>query len=166
MFNNTLGPSDETSNSTNAIGKGTKLTGKLEANGPLRIDGQIIGDVITKSKIVLGDSSVVEGNIVAQSADIGGKVDGKVEVDDILTLKPSCQIHGDIVTNRLVVESGAKLSGQCDIGITRKPIATMGSENKTVNKSNNFEKIAEQEITKAAAGVTAKVDKLKSRMGV
>ncbi len=167
MFNNSLGPNDEHTNSTNAIGRGTTLTGKLQANGPLRIDGQVVGDVITKSKIVLGDTSIVEGNIIAQSADIGGKVEGKVTVDDMLTLKPSCKINGDIITNRLVVESGAKLSGQCDIGMSGKPATTHQQNfNKPKPEPKNYEKVAEKEIAKTAAVVTSKVEKLKSKLGV
>ncbi len=167
MFNNSLVQDDQHPNSTNAIGRGTTLTGKLHASGPLRIDGQIVGDVITKSKIVLGDTSVVEGNIVAQSADIGGKVEGKVTVDDILTLKPSCKINGDIITNRLVVESGAKLSGQCDIGMSGNVSkAKPPVPKQALTTSKNYEKIGDNEIAKTAATVSAKVEKLKSKLGV
>lgn len=116
MFNNQITQSEQVANTNNAISKGTILRGKVETSGSIRIDGEIIGDVNTQAKIVLGQSSRVEGNIYARNADIGGIVEGKVEVDETLILKPTCKIEGDIVTNTLIVESGAKFSGQCDIG--------------------------------------------------
>ena len=122
MFNNQFIQNEEVGNTTNAISKGTTLRGKVETTGSIRIDGEIIGDVNTQAKIVLGQSSRVEGNIYARNADIGGVVEGKVEVDETLILKPSCRIQGDIVTNTLIVESGAKFSGQCDIGGSLKEI--------------------------------------------
>ena len=122
MFNNQFIQNEEVANTNNAISRGTTLRGKVETTGSIRIDGEIIGDVNTRAKIVLGESSRVEGNIYAQNADIGGVVEGKVEVGETLILKPSCRIQGDIVTNTLIVESGAKFSGQCDIGGSLKEI--------------------------------------------
>lgn len=122
MFNNQFIQNEEVANTNNAISKGTTLRGKVETSGSIRIDGEIIGDINTRAKIVLGESSRVEGNIFAQNADIGGIVEGKVEVGETLILKPSCKIQGDIVTNTLIVESGAKFSGQCDIGGSLKEI--------------------------------------------
>ena len=63
---------EEISNSTNTIGKGTVLEGNIETYGNIRIEGKVIGNIKSKSKIALGNSSHVEGNIIAQNADLGG----------------------------------------------------------------------------------------------
>ena len=139
MFNNQITPNEQVANTNNAISKGTILRGKVETTGSIRIDGEIIGDVDTQAKIVLGESSRVEGNIYARNADIGGVVEGKVEVGETLILKPNCRIQGDIVTNTLIVESGAKFSGQCDIGGNLKEVklrkAQKAPEKKPFEKS-------------------------------
>jgi cytoskeletal protein CcmA (bactofilin family) len=113
---------EEISNSSNIIGKGTILEGNIETFGNIRIEGKVIGNVKTKSKVALGQSSHVEGNILAQNAEVAGEVKGRLEVTDILILKPTAVINGDIVTNKIIVESGATFNGGCKMGITNKEI--------------------------------------------
>jgi len=122
----------ELSNSSNIIGKGTCLEGDIEAYGNIRIEGKIIGNLKTKSKVALGKSCVVEGNILAQNAEIEGEVKGRVEISEILILKPTSIVHGDIVTNKLIVESGATFNGACKMGAVSKEIkiSTNGSRPK------------------------------------
>lgn len=113
---------EELSNSSNTIGKGTTIEGNLETYGNIRVDGRVVGNIITKSKLVLGQSSYVDGNVLAQNAEVLGEVKGKIEVTELLTLKPSSVIHGDIVTNKLIVETGAKFNGGCKMGSAVKEI--------------------------------------------
>ena len=107
---------EEISNSSNNIGKGTILTGNIETYGNIRIEGRAKGDVKSKSKVVLGESSHVDGNIIAQNAEIFGEVKGRVEISDVLTLKATAVVHGDIITGKLIVDSGAKFNGSCKMG--------------------------------------------------
>ena len=104
---------EESGNFNNLIGKGTKLVGKFESQGNIRIDGQFIGTVKSKSKIVLGQSSYVEGEILTKKAEIDGEVKGKIKISELLILKPSAMINGDIITKNITVESGAVFNGKC-----------------------------------------------------
>ncbi len=113
---------DEITNSSNVIGKGTVLEGNIEASGNIRIEGKIIGNLKSKSKVALGHSCVVDGNVVAQNADIEGTVRGKVEITDLLVLKSTATVHGDISTGKLVVEPGAVFNGSCKMGAAVKDI--------------------------------------------
>lgn len=108
--------SQEYINSNNIIGKGSTFNGNVDTYGNLRVEGRIIGNVRSKSKIAVGQSAFIEGNVLAQVAEIEGEIKGSVEVTDILILKPNCSISGDIIANKLVVESGAKFDGQCKMG--------------------------------------------------
>ena len=110
------GAMDDKASSSNTIGKGTVLAGNLETLGNLRVDGKIVGNVKSKSKVVLGPDSIVEGNVHAQNAEIEGVVDGYVEITDLLILKTTAKIKGDIVTNKMIVESGAQFNGSCRMG--------------------------------------------------
>lgn len=101
---------------SNIISRGTILEGNIKTPGNLRIEGRVIGNLVTKSKASLAQSSYVDGNILARNAEVAGEVKGKVEVSEMLILKPTCVIHGDIVTNKLIVESGATFNGGCKMG--------------------------------------------------
>lgn len=117
MFNNNdKQVAAEAMNSNNIIGKGTTFTGNIETYGNIRIEGKVIGDVISKSKVAIGPSAIIEGKLLSQIAEIEGAVKGKIEVTDHLILKPTCKVEGDIVANKLTVESGAKFDGQCKMG--------------------------------------------------
>lgn len=113
---------EELSNSSNIIGKGTTLEGDIESFGNIRIEGRIKGSIKSKSKIACGHSSYVDGSILAQNAEVAGEVTGKIEVTELLILKPSAVVHGDIITNKFIVESGAVFNGSCKMGVTPKEI--------------------------------------------
>jgi cytoskeletal protein CcmA (bactofilin family) len=107
---------EELGNSSNIIGKGTFLEGNLSTAGNIRVEGKVGGNIQTKTKLVLGGTSVVEGSIIAQTAEIGGEVHGTIEVSGLLTLKATAVVNGDIDTSKLVFEEGAKFNGKCSMG--------------------------------------------------
>lgn len=119
---------DELSSSSNNIGKGTFLEGNIETFGNIRIEGKVNGNVKSKSKVALGHQSHVEGNIVAQNADIEGEVKGKIEIAELLVLKATAVINGDIMTGKMVVEPGAVFNGTCKMGNSMKEIK-IGDQN-------------------------------------
>ncbi len=139
---------EEITNVSNTIGKGTFLEGNIESFGNIRIEGNIKGNVKSKAKVALGGSSSVEGNILAQNAEIAGEVKGTIEVTEMLTLKPSAVIHGDIVTNKMLVEAGAVFNGSCKMGVTINEIKI--GEN---GQSKPAAKPQQQEV-KPGAGVS------------
>lgn len=114
--------SNEKSNGTNGgttlIGAGTTLKGDISSNSDLRIDGTIIGNIKSSSKIVIGASGVVEGDIDGNQADIVGKVSGNIKVKDILQLRGDCVVSGNIYAVKLQVEPSATFNGQCHMGQT------------------------------------------------
>lgn len=108
--------SAEAANSNNIIGKGSTFKGNVETYGNIRVEGKIIGDLTSKSKVAIGPSAFIDGNVLAQVAEVEGEIKGSIEVTELLTLKPNCKISGDIITAKLVVESGARFDGQCKMG--------------------------------------------------
>ena len=125
----------EFSNSSNIIGKGTSLDGNLTTAGNLRVEGKVGGNIHTKAKVVLGDTSMVEGNIIAQNAEIGGEVQGTIQIAGLLTLKPTAVVNGDIITSKLVFEEGAKFNGQCNMGDPAKA-TKLAQPQSTAHKKN------------------------------
>ncbi|WP_258103089.1 polymer-forming cytoskeletal protein [Marinoscillum sp. MHG1-6] len=113
---------EQLSNSSNIIGKGTMLEGNIETFGNLRIEGKVIGHIKTKSKVAFGHSSQIDGSVLAQNAEVAGHITGSVEVTEVLVLKPTAIVEGDIITNKLIVESGATFNGSCKMGVKSKEI--------------------------------------------
>ena len=107
---------EEISTSSNVIGKGTTIEGNIETSGNIRIEGKVMGNIKSRAKIALGTGSQVEGNISAQNADIEGHVKGKIDILEILVLKATAVITGDISTGKLVIEPGATFNGSCKMG--------------------------------------------------
>jgi len=99
--------------SINLLGSGTIVKGEIKLNGDFRIDGMFIGSINCKGKVVVGNTGVIEGEIICQNADFSGEVKATVKVAELLTLKESAKFTGDITTNKLAIEPGAKFSGQC-----------------------------------------------------
>ena len=123
------------SKSSNHIGEGTIFKGNIEATGNLRIDGRVEGDIDCKAKLVLGVKSFVLGNVRAQSTEVEGTVEGTLTVSGVLALKPSAQIHGDIHTEKLIIEQGATFNGKCQMGdLPQKKINNAGQEKKIRQK--------------------------------
>ena len=118
MFNKNSpqGKPDAGTSSINLIGAGTIVEGDIKSNGDIRIDGTVVGNIVSKSKIVVGATGSINGNITSQNADVSGSIKGKVTVNELLFLKSSANIQGDIVTGKLVVEVGATFTGTCNMG--------------------------------------------------
>ena len=106
----------------NIIGQGTSILGDINSNGDIRIDGTLKGSIKTEGKVVLGREGVVEGDVVCQNADISGIIKAKITVSNLLSLKETAKLNGDIVTNKLSIEPGAEFTGSCSMGAVIREI--------------------------------------------
>lgn len=117
------------SNGFNNLVKGTKIEGNVTSESDIRIDGVIVGVLKCSAKVIIGPSGLVEGEVICQNAMIEGRFDGKLVVSELLTVKETAQITGEVKTNKLVVQSGAKFNVSCTMGSQQsngaKGVATM-----------------------------------------
>ena len=97
----------------NNILTGTKISGNIETNGDFRIDGNIEGNVNSKGKVVIGINGFIKGEVICTHAEISGTLEGKISVSELLSLKASSKITGDIRTGKLSIEPGAFFTGNC-----------------------------------------------------
>lgn len=97
----------------NLINEGTRISGDLVAQGDVRIDGHLKGDVNTRARLAIGASGHVEGQLNGSMVDIAGEVKGDVVVSGVLTLRKSARVRGDLTVGKLVIEEGAMFTGQC-----------------------------------------------------
>jgi len=110
----------------NTIGAGTVITGDIQSKGDVRIDGNLKGSVNTTGKLVLGKEGVIEGDVVCNNADISGTLKAKITVSQLLLLKTTAKLTGDISTNKLSIEPGAAFTGSCSMGAVIKDIKGVG----------------------------------------
>ncbi len=100
-------------NAASLISAGTTLTGDLNSNADLRIDGTLVGNINSTAKVIIGANGTVKGDINGHQADILGRVTGAVKVKELLQLKGTSVIQGNIHAGKLQVEPTATFNGEC-----------------------------------------------------
>jgi cytoskeletal protein CcmA (bactofilin family) len=100
-------------NTVSRISAGTVIKGEIVSPNDIRIDGLFEGKVISKSRVVIGESANVKGDIICENIDLWGKVEGNLYVKDTLALKEGSNINGNLHIRRLLVELGATFNGTC-----------------------------------------------------
>lgn len=119
---------NETNGVVNLIGVGTTISGDITSSGDIRVDGTLKGSINTKGKVVVGTTGIVEGDVICQNADVSGELKAKVSVSELLSLKSTAKLDGDIITNKLAIEPGANFSGSCSMGAVIKDINNAGKQ--------------------------------------
>jgi cytoskeletal protein CcmA (bactofilin family) len=109
--------------SSNRILQGTTIEGEVISDGDFRVDGQIKGNISINGKLVVGEKGHVNGDIKCGSATITGRLEGKLVVEDLLTLEDSARVEGDIFTMKLSIQPGAEFSGSCKMGAVVREIS-------------------------------------------
>lgn len=103
-------------NSVNNIANSTEFIGDLKTENDIKFDGKLEGKLVTKSKLVLGQSGLIKGEVHCKSAIISGKIEGKVFVDELITLQSTAVVEGEITIGKIAIEPGAIFNGSCIMG--------------------------------------------------
>lgn len=93
------------------IGSNSEFRGDISAQGTLRVDGKITGNIIADS-VILGDGASVTGNIKARCVVIGGRIDGNIDAEELVEIKHTGKLYGDIHTRKLSVAEGGIFEGR------------------------------------------------------
>lgn len=100
-------------NEVSRIAQGVVVKGDISSLADIRIDGQVDGTVFSDGKVVVGETARLSGNLLCTTVDLWGKMDGDIYVKDILSLKSSSIVNGNIYVRKLQVEMGAQINGSC-----------------------------------------------------
>ncbi len=100
---------------TTIIGKGAECNGDFSAQGSVRIDGCVRGNVTVTDTLVIGTTGYIEGDISAKGVIIGGEVMGNVNAPERAELTANARVIGDICTSIIVVDEHAVFQGKCDM---------------------------------------------------
>ncbi len=88
-----------------------RVTGDLESEGDIQIDGAVEGDV-RSSSVTVGEHAIVSGAIVAATVHVAGTVKGQINGKQV-ELARTAKVTGDIVHESLAIEAGAFIQGLC-----------------------------------------------------
>ena len=130
-----------TSHALNTLVHGTVVEGTVKSESDIRIDGVIKGSLNCKAKVIIGPEGFVEGEVRCKNAVIEGRFEGTLHVSELLNVKESAKVVGDVQTNKLIVQSGAVFSVACQMGSTPKP---KNSKSDSVKAAKEFVKSAEK----------------------
>ena len=97
----------------NIIAAGTTLTGEIVSAGDCRIDGVLKGNIISNSKIYIGKTGMIEGKIQCHSIEIEGQAKADITATELLSLKASAFLTGNICISKIAIEPGANFVGNC-----------------------------------------------------
>jgi cytoskeletal protein CcmA (bactofilin family) len=95
------------------LDKGSKISGKLFFEGPVRIDGQVDGEISANDAVVIGESAIVTAQLKASSIVIAGKISGDILASKRVEIRPTAKVFGNLTTPVLVVHDGALFEGHC-----------------------------------------------------
>jgi cytoskeletal protein CcmA (bactofilin family) len=124
------------SNSINSIVQGTELQGTITAASDIRIDGMLKGNLDCKGKVIIGPTGTVDGDIQCENAVIEGFFSGLLIVSELLHVRETAKIEGDVHTKKLIVQSGSSFNVSCKMG------AQKSKQLKTDAKSIEMEKLS------------------------
>lgn len=99
----------------NRISAGTVITGDIKAKGGFRIEGTLKGTLTTSGKVVISKGGLIDGTLNCQNADFEGRFTGKLNVNEILTLRSTAVIDGEVIAGKLAVEPGATFNATCEM---------------------------------------------------
>ena len=99
----------------NMIGEGTVFEGTLRSESNLVISGRIVGKLDVGGKAIVATDGVVEGEMIATNAEVAGSVQGEIKIRELLVLKGSARVDGNIEATRLIVEEGSIFNGKCQM---------------------------------------------------
>ena len=98
------------------IGKTVVIKGELTGDENLAIEGRVEGRVeLRNHQLTIGSSGKVHAEILAKTVTIIGQVEGNVEATDLMEIKESGSLLGDIRAPRVVIADGANFKGSVDM---------------------------------------------------
>jgi len=125
------------------LSKDAEIKGTVRMQGSLRVDGTVVGDVISAATVTIGATGVVEGNITAEDIIVAGRVKGVLVARGKILLETSAQFEGDLTATKLAVSEGAVFRGLSNMGAAKSSAATVRTETgKTPDVKRETERIA------------------------
>jgi len=113
--------------------KGSRVSGQLSFQGPVRIDGSVDGEIQCQGTLTIGEGADIRAKISGKVVILRGKIEGNVTAKERIELLAPAQLIGNVDTPRLLITEGVVFDGNCAMGTTQKGGLTT-SEGATTDK--------------------------------
>ena len=97
------------------LGKGSRVSGKLNFEGTVRVDGQVEGEISAQDTLIVGERAVITAQINGTTVVIRGKVTGDIHARKRVEIRAPGRLFGNIVTPSLVIHDGVIFEGHCSM---------------------------------------------------
>ncbi|MEN8375614.1 MAG: polymer-forming cytoskeletal protein [Gemmatimonadota bacterium] len=98
------------------VGSGMKVSGDVETEGTIRIEGRVEGTVRAGKAVVVGKDGRIKGDIFTQDAVVGGEVRGTIVAESRIELQATCVVDGEIRARRIQLDEGGRVNGKVHTG--------------------------------------------------
>jgi cytoskeletal protein CcmA (bactofilin family) len=119
----------------NVVAKNTTIVGDIKSDGDFRIDGTLEGTLVTNGRVIIGLEGSISGKVEATNADIEGKFSGELLLSNMLTIKASSHISGNVVIGKLSVEPGASFNATCEMKGAIKELNSSNDKKRSSEKT-------------------------------
>jgi cytoskeletal protein CcmA (bactofilin family) len=111
--------SDEFPSVAVVVGESGRFEGLLTFRGCARIDGEVIGEIICRGTLWLGETARVNAVIEVDELMVAGTIEGEVTARDRIELLPTARVNGILRAPRLALADGCVVEGRCETGVTK-----------------------------------------------
>lgn len=108
------------------LGAGTQYHGQFHFQGVARIDGGVIGDIVSDGILVLGEEGYVEGRVHVAELAASGTIVGDVEATRRAVFHKRSRLRGNLLAPAMVIEDGASINGTVRMGAPKKIVLAAG----------------------------------------
>lgn len=137
-----------------SIGPTIKITGDISGNENLVIRGEISGSIsLPDNTVTIGKEGSIDADVHAKSVEVEGNVSGTVQASELVRVKPSGCVTGDIVAPRVVLEDGCQFKGGIDMQESKQPV--VASNTGTVSSKSNTPSTPAQDQMKLGTAAKA-----------
>lgn len=105
------------------IAAGMTVTGDIESNGVVKVEGRVEGSIRTARQVLIGRQGHVKGDIETPEAVIGGTVEGTITATERVEVQATAMVTGDVHTKTIVILEGGRINGSVRMEETVKPTA-------------------------------------------
>lgn len=138
-----------TNHQLNSLVKDTQVEGTINSESDIRIDGTLKGELHCKSKVIIGPTGFVSGEVHCRNAVVEGRFEGTLQVKEVLNVRETADINGEVTTNKLVVQSGAVFNVSCSMGsgVSERPRSAQSKPLSKAKASGNKKEDLQKEAS-------------------
>lgn len=95
------------------IGHGSSIVGNIKANGFIRVDGDIDGNLETDGNVIVGENARIRGTLTANSVIMGGIIIGDIKAETSIRLLSNAVVLGDLISHKVQIDNNVIFHGHC-----------------------------------------------------